>query len=75
MLVFIIVPVVDKNGKRLEDLRVNATQILKYRSWLTSNKDDSQTLIFFNNGDKLIVDCTVNDIDKQIEEQCTSQMA
>jgi len=66
---FIIVPVVGKGDKPLEDLRVSIDSILKYRRWL--NKDNrEQTVVFFKKPDegKLIVDIHVEDLDKSIKE-------
>ena len=63
MCKFIEVTVSKKGKKGLEPLRVNTKHVKSYRKWL--NEDGSeQTVLQMNDGEKIIVNEKVTDIDK-----------
>jgi hypothetical protein len=66
MCKFFKVAVTDKSGKKLEDLRVNCAEVKSYRRWLNKSGRD-QTILFYRNGDELIVDTSVEELDQQHE--------
>lgn len=75
MSMFIMIPIVDKTGKKLEDLRVNTSSIDTYRKWMT-NDGKKQTVIFLKGAEekRLIADVPVDLIDELVEVKCISAM-
>lgn len=71
---FIIVPVRDKDGNKMEDKRINVNSIQEYRKWLTDKGDNGQSVIYYKTGTKIIVDATPEEIDNKINSSCKLQM-
>lgn len=66
---FIVVPLTNRDGKKLEDVRVNLEFVTDYRKWL-NNDDKEQTVFFFDKKIKkkrLIADISVEEVDEKIK--------
>tara|TARA_B100001245_G_C22792789_1_gene382349 strand:+ start:555 stop:770 length:216 start_codon:yes stop_codon:yes gene_type:complete len=69
MSTFITVPVVGKEDKTLEDLRLNVDSILRYRKWLNKESREQTVVFFGSTGEyKLIVDLPVERLDELINK-------